>query len=367
MRSLGLNLAAPRTGRVAVLGSALRLVAIALPCWACSTGEEPSADGQGSRGDVAASAGGRDSTSDSTGPDSTNPSSMCGSGGAGASDFGGNGGNAGSNDPDAGGPRCTEAEVRGTGLCPWPLPAEMAFCEDFESGCALATLVDSEDSGSANVDMAIVDSEATSGTHSLQNTIRAGQRASGGSISFRFDAADPADVYVRVRVKFRPPWPAWGAGELIRLEADNGSPLPPMEARLTAYRPDTTVLIAEALSCGTARCEGATADTIPRQIAEIEGLTPISGPEDSGAWHCVELHVRLNELGESDGALEFWVNGNLEGSMSGLDWRGTWDDPGPTHVTLASGWRGAALDPPPSELRRWLDDIVVSSERIGCD
>jgi hypothetical protein len=91
------------------------------------------------------------------------------------------------------------------------------------------------------------------------------------------------------------------------------------------------------------------------------------GPEepvvlDRGRWVCLEVMQRLNTPGQSDGELAFWGDGELAHRQTGMNWR---DVP---ELQLNKAWlqhyiaRGDA----DQSNRIWFDDIVVSTERIGC-
>jgi hypothetical protein len=79
-------------------------------------------------------------------------------------------------------------------------------------------------------------------------------------------------------------------------------------------------------------------------------------------WHCVEVRVRLNDAGRSNGVFEFWVNDRLQASRSDLNWLGSYDRYGINAVFLENYWNDGA----PQSQERFLDNFVVSTARIGC-
>ena len=95
----------------------------------------------------------------------------------------------------------------------------------------------------------------------------------------------------------------------------------------------------------------------------LVGDTPIFSEASSGRWFCVEGHVRLNSVGQSNGLFEFWIDDALEARNDALNWRGSWDDYGINAVFFENYWNDGA----PEELRRWFDDLAVATVRIGCD
>jgi len=88
------------------------------------------------------------------------------------------------------------------------------------------------------------------------------------------------------------------------------------------------------------------------------GTTSIS----PGRWYCVETHVKLNSAGNSDGILEFWIDGNLEASRNDLNYVKSWSDYGLNSVIVSNYWN----DGSPVEQERYLDAFVISKQRIGC-
>lgn len=94
----------------------------------------------------------------------------------------------------------------------------------------------------------------------------------------------------------------------------------------------------------------------------VRGSTPIFNQADSGVWHCIESHVKLNSSGASNGIFEFWIDNNLEASRTDLNWVGTWTGFGVNAVFFENYWNGGA----PGQRIRYIDNLVVSTQRIGC-
>lgn len=81
-----------------------------------------------------------------------------------------------------------------------------------------------------------------------------------------------------------------------------------------------------------------------------------------GEWVCLEIMMRLNTPGEADGEMAFWMNDELGHQETGMQWR---DVP---ELQLNKAWlqhyiAGGDAD---QSNRVWFDDVVVSTERIGC-
>lgn len=90
--------------------------------------------------------------------------------------------------------------------------------------------------------------------------------------------------------------------------------------------------------------------------------TPIFAPEHIGEWHCVEARVRLNEAGKSDGVFRLWIDGQLEAERTALNWIGSYEEYGINVVKISNYWNGGS----PAVQERFIDNFVVSTDRIGC-
>lgn len=80
-------------------------------------------------------------------------------------------------------------------------------------------------------------------------------------------------------------------------------------------------------------------------------------------WVCLEMMMKLNTPGQADGEMAFWVDGELGHREQGMQWR---DVP---ELQLNKVWVQHYIDSGDADQpnRIWWDDIVVSTEPIGCD
>jgi len=92
------------------------------------------------------------------------------------------------------------------------------------------------------------------------------------------------------------------------------------------------------------------------------GQTPLFDASHVGQWYCVEAHVRLNDAGLANGVFEYWINGSLEARESALNWLGAFGTYGINAVFIENYWNSGS----PAAQERYLDNIVVSTQRIGC-
>ncbi|GEM_PF-5642835 len=93
------------------------------------------------------------------------------------------------------------------------------------------------------------------------------------------------------------------------------------------------------------------------------GTTQIFDNAHANQWQCVEVHMKLNTPGQSDGVFEFSINGVREAIRNNLNWRGSWQQYGINHVTIENWVNGGAM--PITQYRYW-DNFVVSTQPIGC-
>lgn len=99
-----------------------------------------------------------------------------------------------------------------------------------------------------------------------------------------------------------------------------------------------------------------------RWLGYSASVTPIFDGTHVGQWYCVETHARLNDPGASNGVFELWINDRLEAHSAGLNWVGGYKGYGINAVFFENYWNAG----PPVAEERYLDDLVVSTARIGC-
>lgn len=85
-----------------------------------------------------------------------------------------------------------------------------------------------------------------------------------------------------------------------------------------------------------------------------------------GAWQCAEYSLTLNTTGEDDGSADFWVEGVHQGTFSGIEWRTV---PSLRITTFALDSYNHMNDgpiPAAQANRVRYDNIVMSTEPVGC-
>lgn len=92
-------------------------------------------------------------------------------------------------------------------------------------------------------------------------------------------------------------------------------------------------------------------------------LRPIFQGEYRGPWRCIEARASLNEPAAANGIFQLWVDGALEAERRDLDWVGDFQEFGLNALFIENYWDEGA----PVTQERYLDNLVVSTRRIGCN
>jgi len=89
---------------------------------------------------------------------------------------------------------------------------------------------------------------------------------------------------------------------------------------------------------------------------------PVAFP--TGRWFCLEMTMRANTVGESDGSMAYWIDDELAHQVDGMLFR-TSETLALNRVRLQHYITEGDADG--FSNRVWFDDVVVSTERIGCE
>lgn len=258
-----------------------------------------------------------------------------------------------------------------------PDPA-VIFCDDFEGG------VEVGDAGPYLVGGRIFRSEAGMGVGGSVGMVarwtRAGQVGAGGFIlpfgrvpedghrrSRIRQNEDFRDVYWRFRHRTLDPWPMSNPGKLSRAYVFGDPDHWGQAAILHLW--DGPKLVLDPVS-GVREVDGEDrmVTTGYNDFPNFEwlgiqrGFTPIYSPEQVGRWFCIETRFKLNDPGRANGVIELWIDDELQARRNGLDFVGRWSDYGINTIALENYVNEGA----PGPAVRVMDDLVVSTERIGC-
>ncbi len=86
-------------------------------------------------------------------------------------------------------------------------------------------------------------------------------------------------------------------------------------------------------------------------------------PIPTGKWVCLEMMMKANNVGKSNGEMAYWVDGKLADRETTMHFRDT-TDLGLNMVRLQHYLETS--DAQNHSNRVWFDDVVVSTQRIGC-
>jgi hypothetical protein len=244
------------------------------------------------------------------------------------------------------------------------------WCDDFESSASLES--DYFDVNRASGRLGVVGDTAYGGTHSLRNAFIKGETDSGSlKLSVGATPVHPKlfperkfdELYWRFYLRTGANWV--------------GQPLKVSRAAIIAATNWSQAAIGHlweghGLGLGLDPVTGVQGSTVVttqwndfdhmRWLGKADGTLQIYAPENRGTWFCVEVHMKLNTPGRSDGVFEFWIDGTPQARKDALNWRGSYTGYGINVVTLEGWVNGGA----PQTQNRYFDNFVVSTERIGC-
>jgi hypothetical protein len=262
--------------------------------------------------------------------------------------------------------------------CDAPEPAWI-WCDDFEED-RLASYFEYNSADGDFVREGGVGVESSSG---MRGSFREGREGAGwlhlafGRTPQSFfravdsGAADYRDVYWRFLVRNEPTWTGGGGHKLSRATvfASENTWAQAMIAHVWSGGSDGShhYLVLDPASGTDEAGELATTKYNDfenlRWLGVARGTTPLFNPDMVGSWHCIEARVRLNDPGSSNGLFRMWIDGIEQPGRDDLNWVGSFDRYGINAVYLENYWNDGA----PKDQERYLDNFVVSTERIGCN
>jgi hypothetical protein len=98
-------------------------------------------------------------------------------------------------------------------------------------------------------------------------------------------------------------------------------------------------------------------------LGKKNGPFQMYAADNRGKWTCVEVRMKLNTPGLSDGVLAFSVNGQSQAQATNLNFRGSYTTYGINAILMESFIGGSGA---PQNQARWFDNFVVSTQPIGC-
>jgi len=93
---------------------------------------------------------------------------------------------------------------------------------------------------------------------------------------------------------------------------------------------------------------------------------PFFDEDHVGQWYCIEMHVKLNDPGKSNGVYEVWVDDVLQVSLTNLNWIGSCEvGPGKFYGINAFYLENYCNGGVKGNQVRYFDNLVISREKIG--
>jgi hypothetical protein len=244
------------------------------------------------------------------------------------------------------------------------------WCDDFESDSSLEQ--NYFDVNRVGGRFGVVSDTAYAGTHALRNGYAAGVEDAGGiKFSFgktlvypkRYTDRNFDEVYWRFYMKTDPTW----LGQ------------PRKVTRATVFTASNWAQAAighlwedNALGLGLDPVSGVSGSTVlttgwndfahMQWLGKGDGQEQVYAAANRNRWYCIEVHMKLNTAGKSDGVFEFWVDDKVQAQKTGLNFRGSYTTYGINALTL-EGW---ANNGAPQTQNRYFDNLVVGTSKIGC-
>lgn len=256
------------------------------------------------------------------------------------------------------------------------LHPQWIFCDDFESGGALVATgryFEHDDNGGEFVPTANVGWNNSVGMRARWQT----GEASAGNLKLAFgrnpssymdkgirNTEDFREIYYRHYVKMQSGWQGnpFKLSRASVISASNWSQA--MIAHI--WQGTGNQLAIDPVRCvdtdNTVKCEGYNDFANMDWLGFKNGQTPVFDTDNANRWYCVEAHVRLNDPGQSNGIQEFWVDGQLEARSDTLNFVRSFTGYAINSVFFENYWNGGSSQ----QQERYFDNIVVSTERIGC-
>ncbi|NKB66150.1 MAG: hypothetical protein GKR89_03730 [Candidatus Latescibacteria bacterium] len=250
------------------------------------------------------------------------------------------------------------------------------FCDDFESPGPLVAPGRYFEYGDDDGDFIPLDGVGLANSRGMRTIWEPGEVGAGGfKLGFGRtpnsymdrgieNERDFRQIYYRMYLKNQPGWqgnPAKLSRATIFSSADNWSQA--MIAHL--WSDDQGHLLLDPASCvdgAQVQCQGYNDFEHLQWLNFKAGKTPIFATETAGTWYCVEAHVRLNDPGQANGVHQFWIDGQLEARRDSLNFVGDYTAYGINAIFFENYWNAGS----PALQERYFDNIVVSTQRIGC-
>ena len=253
---------------------------------------------------------------------------------------------------------------------------EWIFCDDFEAAGALAASGRYFEVNDNAGDFKAVAGDGIRGSTAMRAIWQSGE-VDAGNLKLGFGRSpstyfskgirtgeDFREVYYRMFVRMQSGW----KGNPYKLSRATVMAKSDWSQAMIAHLwgDDKVGLKLDPASCtdvsGAVTCSGYNDFNNIKWIGAQAGPTPVFDAGNGGKWLCVETHVRLNAAGKTDGLHEFWIGDTLEARREGLNFLGGYKEYGINAIFFENYWNTGS----PQNQMRWFDNIVVSTQRVGC-
>jgi len=253
---------------------------------------------------------------------------------------------------------------------------EWIFCDDFEAGGPLVAEGRYFEHGGGEGDFELAEGVGVGESRAMQTNFAQGQVEAGNlKLSFGRNPNSYMNTGIRPDEDFREIWyrlylrnqdgwtgdPAKLSRATVFSSADDWS-----QAMVAHFWGDKAEHLAiDPVSCvvdGQVVCEGYNDFPNMNWLGQQSGPTALFSTAESGKWRCIEAHVRLDDPGQANGVQEFWIDGELEARGEELEFVGSYGDFAINAVFIENYWNSGSVQ----AQQRWFDNVVVSTEAIGC-
>lgn len=176
---------------------------------------------------------------------------------------------------------------------------------------------------------------------------------------------DYREIYWRFYVKTSSNWVVGSGQKLTRGTVfSNANWAQAMIGHVWSAAPDNNYL-----SMDPARGTDAAGTLVTTQYNDFANLSWLGKKQGTQAffvspnlnkWQSVEVHLKLNTAGQSDGVMEYWIDDVLQASSTNLNFLGSYNAYGINSVMLEN-YNNTA---PTVAIERYYDNFVISTQRI---
>ncbi len=255
---------------------------------------------------------------------------------------------------------------------------EWIFCDDFESSDPLVSSGRYFEYGDNDGDFVLVDGVGVEESKGMKVVWQQGEVGAGGiKVAFGRNPnsymnkqqispnEDFREIYYRMYLKMEDGWEG-NPAKLSRATVFTSSEDWRQAMIAHLWSDGNYHLLLDPASCvdanGNVECTKYNDFDNLQWLGYQSGTTPLFDSDHDDTWFCVEHHVKLNDPGQSNGIQEFWIDDSLEARRENMNFTGTYTEYAINAIFFENYWNDGSI----KEQKRYFDNIVISTERIGC-